>query len=169
MPFLTDLVKELKGSNDATFRAAHNASVLAGLGIAGALPTKAMAPGTMMVDTIDLEGSATWSGRFFELRQGPGGNPAARITVGRTAATDIMINDFTVSREQCAFAFEGGQYSISDIGSRNGTLVGAMLLRKPEKAPLVGGEVIKLGRLSFEFLTPDGLLARIKALVAAGG
>ena len=168
MPFLNELARSLKASSELSFRFLHGSPVLVGLGIAGYLSSNSMGPATMVVDFGDLETNATWSQRVFELR--PSNDSASRgrvITVGRTSATTITINDFTVSREQCAFHIEGEKYSITDIGSRNGTLVGTTLLRKTQTAVLTGGEVINFGRLSFEFLTPDGLFLRCQQVANA--
>jgi len=43
--------------------------------------------------------------------------------VGRSAATDLWLDDAEVSRRHCSIATSGGNSLVRDLGSRNGTLV----------------------------------------------
>ena len=161
MGFLKDYSKNEQALGDYLTR---RSPVLVGMGIAGALVAKNVGSGTMLVDAAALLANTTWTHRVFELRVPAGTSKAGRLTLGRTTTnTDITINDFTVSREQCAFVIEKGGVVIIDIGSRNGTLVGTMRLTKPQRLNLKGGEIITLGRLQFQFLTADAFLIAVKS------
>jgi pSer/pThr/pTyr-binding forkhead associated (FHA) protein len=100
--------------------------------------------------------------RVFEIRAVVKGSKA--ISVGRTADSDVMINDFSVSRKQCTFTQQGpSTWMLADAGSTNGTVVGGKKYKAPATVLLNGGEEIIVGRLAFEFHSPLTLVAKIKA------
>ena len=161
MSFLKDYAENQKTLSDFI---ANRSPVLLGLGIAGVLHGANPGANTVQVDAAELLANHTWTHRVFELKVHIDSPRPGRLTLGRTTTkTDITINDFTVSREQCAFVIEKGGVVISDIGSRNGTLVGTMRLTKPQRLNLKGGEIITLGRLQFQFLTADAFLIAVKS------
>lgn len=58
---------------------------------------------------------------------GPSTQPTAltgaRLTIGRLASCDVVVDDPTVSREHAAFVRRGRQWWVVDLGSTNGTRV----------------------------------------------
>ena len=160
MGFLKDYSKNEQALGEYLTR---RSPVLVGMGIAGALVAKNVGSGTMLVDAAALLANTTWTHRVFELRVPAGTSKAGRLTLGRTTTnTDITINDFTMSREQCAFVFEKTGISVVDIGSRNGTFVGSVHLVKPDKITLTSGDILTLGRLQFRFLSSADFLVCVK-------
>src|SRR5437867_10853755 len=71
------------------------------------------------------------------------------LSIGRDASNGLRIRDRSVSRLHCVLNFEGGQYRIRDLESRNGVFVNDIPVR--EKA-LVDGDQIKIGTALFLFL-----------------
>jgi DNA-binding NtrC family response regulator len=54
----------------------------------------------------------------------------ARLVVGTSASTDIVVRDPTVSSRHCALSVLGAGVVIEDLGSRNGTYVGTARVRE---------------------------------------
>jgi pSer/pThr/pTyr-binding forkhead associated (FHA) protein len=64
------------------------------------------------------------------------------LSVGRYPASDIFLNDITVSRRHAEFRCENGQFRIIDVGSLNGVYVN----RQPvDSATLAIGDEIQIG------------------------
>jgi pSer/pThr/pTyr-binding forkhead associated (FHA) protein len=67
--------------------------------------------------------------------------------MGRAARADFIVDAALVSRLHCRFALaDGNRLAVEDLGSTNGTWVNG---RKVEKAPLMPGDTIKVGRVEF--------------------
>jgi pSer/pThr/pTyr-binding forkhead associated (FHA) protein len=81
--------------------------------------------------------------------------------VGRTADTDVMINDFSVSKLHAKISIDPilNQYSLVDCGSTNGTSVEEVALTPETPYPIRSKMRIGFGRLCFEILSPRDLFA----------
>ncbi len=77
------------------------------------------------------------------------------ITVGRSTACNIVIIEPELSREHFRLSLVGRTYSISDLGSTNGTVLNNEILE--DTRPLKNGDIIQIGRnLRFQFTnTPE--------------
>jgi pSer/pThr/pTyr-binding forkhead associated (FHA) protein len=82
------------------------------------------------------------------VTQGP--NAGARflldldvISAGRSADSDIFLDDVTVSRAHAEFRRLGDSFAVVDLGSLNGTYVNG---ERVDEARLRGGETIQIGR-----------------------
>lgn len=64
-------------------------------------------------------------------------------SLGRTAGNDIVIPDGTVSRYHARLSFQGGQWTIEDLKSSNGTWVNGARVTRP--MPLKHGDEVRLG------------------------
>jgi len=74
-------------------------------------------------------------------------------TVGRDPGSDIFLNDVTVSRRHATIEVLGGQVSVADAGSLNGTYVNDVLV---DAAPLRNGDALQVGRFKMVFLAGGG-------------
>src|SRR5258706_16306657 len=74
--------------------------------------------------------------REFVLAEG------ATASIGRSSTNDISIPERHVSRQHAVIAFRDGMFTISDLGSANGTFVNDRRLLEP--FPLAHGDVIRL-------------------------
>ena len=72
------------------------------------------------------------------------------LVVGRAAENPIAIPDTSVSRRHALLRRVGGGWTVSDLGSGNGTLVNGELLAGPRR--LYGGEEIIVGRTFLRFV-----------------
>ncbi len=81
-------------------------------------------------------------GQRFELS-------GERLTVGRSADADIMLDDVTVSRHHAEFVADGEGWALVDMGSLNGTYVNR---HSVERHPLTSGDMIQIGKFRLQFL-----------------
>ena len=68
----------------------------------------------------------------------------------RDAASDIVLDDNTVSREHTIFKRSGSVFTVEDAGSLNGTYVNR---ERVDSARLNSGDEIIIGRFRFAFFT----------------
>lgn len=74
-----------------------------------------------------------------------------RLTVGREARNQIVIDDPSVSREHAAILPIGNDHILEDLGSANGTIVnGTRLTRRI----LQHGDVMEFGQFHLRYLNP---------------
>ncbi|MDL4776570.1 MULTISPECIES: FHA domain-containing protein [Thermomonosporaceae] len=73
-----------------------------------------------------------------------------RTSAGRHPESDIFLDDVTVSRRHAEFAVQGGVFSVSDVGSLNGTYVNRQRI---DQAGLSGGDEVQIGKFRLVFLT----------------
>jgi diguanylate cyclase (GGDEF)-like protein len=71
------------------------------------------------------------------------------IECGRSAHTDIPLDDDAVSRRHARIAWSGSQYVVRDLGSTNGTYVNDVVV---DERTLRDGDQIKIGRTIFKFI-----------------
>ena len=64
------------------------------------------------------------------------------ITIGRVESNDLVLNDFSVSRQHARLYQKDNIWTLEDLGSHNGTLVNKKIIRSAE---LVNGDHIKVG------------------------
>ena len=72
--------------------------------------------------------------------------PGTIKTLGRAHAADFIVDAALVSRVHCRFTLDDRGLGVEDLGSTNGTWVNG---RKIERAPLMQGDTIKIGRVEF--------------------
>jgi pSer/pThr/pTyr-binding forkhead associated (FHA) protein len=65
------------------------------------------------------------------------------LSIGRSATNDIVIRDPTVSRKHAVVEYAEGRYLLTDLGSRNGTLVNKTSVTTHR---LNQGDVLKIGK-----------------------
>jgi pSer/pThr/pTyr-binding forkhead associated (FHA) protein len=70
--------------------------------------------------------------------------------IGRHPDSDIFLDDITVSRRHAEISRKDGQFTLSDVGSLNGTYVNR---ERVEGAELRSGDEIQIGKFKLVFLT----------------
>lgn len=74
--------------------------------------------------------------------------PGAPKTLGRAPRADFVVDAALVSRLHCRFTLDERQeLDVEDLGSTNGTWVNG---RRIDKAPLLAGDRVKVGRVEFQ-------------------
>ena len=76
-----------------------------------------------------------------------------RITVGRDASNDIVLDDPSVSGFHAVFLVEAGEVLVTDLGSRNGTRVEGVVSQGRVKVPLWSS--LELGNVRLELVDPE--------------
>ncbi|MCK6491298.1 MAG: FHA domain-containing protein [Planctomycetes bacterium] len=92
-----------------------------------------------------------------------------RMVVGRSSATDLPIRNTTISREHCAFVREGEAWYVLDLGSANGTRVGAERMEANSRRALKERDIVKAGKARLTFHTGSIEEAEAAIDVPAGG
>lgn len=77
------------------------------------------------------------------------------LVLGRDPSADISVKDLTVSRSHARFQGRGSEWTVTDLRSTNGTLVGGRKLSPNTSTPLGPGEEIKVGEVAFVFEVPQ--------------
>lgn len=75
------------------------------------------------------------------------------VTIGRDPESDIFLNDVTVSREHARLVIDGGDVTIVDAGSLNGTYVNNEVVAE---AVLKSGDSVQIGRFQMVFVSGGG-------------
>ncbi len=87
----------------------------------------------------------------FALRQG-------RVSIGRTDANDVCLEDALVSRLHCAVSGDAGQFTIFDLGSQNGTFVNSLPVIERKLEP---GDRVEIGGSTFVFTLDEQSLTNV--------
>jgi len=69
--------------------------------------------------------------------------------IGRDVASDIFLDDVTVSRAHVSLSHHDGRFVLKDLGSLNGTYLNGALV---DQAVLVSGDELQIGRFKLVFL-----------------
>lgn len=86
-----------------------------------------------------------------------------RITVGRTANNDIVLDDQSVSRFHAYLQQdERSEWTLTDAGSRNGSFVSGRRLSSKTPAPLANGSVVRIGAVQLTFYSAQGFMDLLK-------
>ncbi|MGE4620128.1 MAG: FHA domain-containing protein, partial [Planctomycetota bacterium] len=70
------------------------------------------------------------------------------VSIGRSRVNDIEIEDISSSRKHCHLKRIQGRWHIEDLGSRNGTMVNGILIRRQ---PVMLGDLIEIGKTQIFF------------------
>jgi len=82
-------------------------------------------------------------------------------TLGRGPHNDVMIDSLRASRSHAVITVEGGQGTITDLHSLNGTLVNGELV---DQRPLVHGDAIQIGSVELRYVTIEQPLSENEAM-----
>ena len=99
----------------------------------------------------------------LQVKSGNAGNvgqkvtltPGQQVTIGRTAGNTLVLADNKVSRQHATIAGDGSTFSVTDLGSSFGTLVGGRKLEKGNPVALKNGDEIQCGQTVLVFLTDE--------------
>jgi len=79
--------------------------------------------------------------------------PAGEVSIGRDSSNQLWVSDPALSRRHCLVIADNGQFSIRDLGSRNGTLVNGVPV---EQQQIRHGDQIYIGDSVLVFLLEEG-------------
>ena len=81
-----------------------------------------------------------------------------RITIGRTANNDIVLDDTSVSRFHAWIEQQNQDWVLVDAGSRNGSTLGGKKIAAKAPNQLTNGLVMRIGALQLTYYTAQGFL-----------
>ncbi|MEX0788706.1 MAG: FHA domain-containing protein [Anaerolineales bacterium] len=73
--------------------------------------------------------------------------------IGRAADNSICLDDSTISAYHARLSFQGGQWWLEDLGSRNGTGVNDLAIEEP--LVVTYGDRIRVGRVEVKLVAGD--------------
>lgn len=138
----------------------------------GAAPPSRPAPGGRAAGAEagpHLRGvNGPWTNKVFPVR--------GKVAVGRVPQANVFLDDESVSRRHAEVARVGNTYTVTDLGSANGTHLNGEPLPPNEPAPLHSGDSVQFGVVELVFdvgeqaaLAPLGAARGGKSLGPAGG
>jgi pSer/pThr/pTyr-binding forkhead associated (FHA) protein len=104
---------------------------------------------------IDIDEEVGKAGAALVIRSGGGrageSFPAdeERMSIGRTPDAAVFLDDVTVSRKHAELVRDGDTFTISDLGSLNGTFVNK---KRIETAELEDDDEVQIGKYRLTFL-----------------
>jgi hypothetical protein len=108
-----------------------------------------------VADAPSPKSTASEEGPLLVVRKGPQPGERffldrSRLVIGRDPASDIFLNDMTVSRSHAVVESDEHGVTVSDAGSLNGTYVNGVVA---EEASLNDGDVLQIGTFQMLFLS----------------
>jgi hypothetical protein len=86
------------------------------------------------------------------------------VLLGRTNECDIVVRDLSVSKTHALFLEKDGQWTLSDVGSRNGTHVKHVRAQpNGDAVPIAFGDIISFAFRTFYFLDAASAWDRVRA------
>lgn len=76
--------------------------------------------------------------------------PQPVVTVGRSPACEVVLDDDSVSDRHARLAYEAGAWTVTDLGSTNGTAVEGTRIEPDRATPLPYGAALRLGGVQLE-------------------
>src|SRR6185437_13802783 len=76
--------------------------------------------------------------------------PGQSVTIGRAPTNQIVIKDERCSRCHAELFMSGGQWTLRDLDSRNGTSVSGMLVQGDRV--LAAGDIVRIGNSQLAFV-----------------
>lgn len=102
----------------------------------------AWAPGTGLLKVVHESEGFFPPGHMITLN--------GQLTIGRNGENDIVINNPFVSGQHLKIVYRDAGYYLEDLGSRNGTLVNGVRVKKPML--LAEGDQVSIGEVVLEFV-----------------
>ena len=105
-----------------------------------------------LVEGEDRIEPAPTAGALFQIRDGEGERtvriPGTVATIGRLPECEIVVHDPGASRRHAQIRLEEGTYTVTDLGSTNGTMLNGQIV---QTRGLVDGDRIRIGNSVLEF------------------
>jgi hypothetical protein len=107
--------------------------------------------GTFSVSQLEME--------IFPLVKKPGASFPDRITIGRTANNDIVIEDHSVSRLHAYLKHHATGWLVADAGSKNGSWLRGQKMDARREAAITSRTVVRLGDVDLTFYLASDLFS----------
>lgn len=155
-----DLIAAWYGGSRERFLEENPSPVLVGLGVLSApiVRAKAKTRTTYVMDFAHLSEeqvrtSPLIAGIAFPIESAAVSGKQT-LTLGRGAECDVVLPDLSISEVHCTLGRHDGGWTLTDLGSTNGTAVNGSPLSPSSTRRLVDEDLVTVGRCSFLFYTP---------------
>ena len=105
--------------------------------------------------------STSLVGRAWIIKEPQYAPKGSAVRVGRDASNDLIVPEYSLSKNHCDFRLEGEQLFVTDLGSLNGTLLNGKRIPANEEVPVQAGTILVLGRFQFEIVDAIQFAARV--------
>lgn len=78
--------------------------------------------------------------------------PGRRMIIGRERDCDMLLTEISVSRHHAELLFDGAEWSLRDLGSKNGTRVNGMRIQAPHRVR--PGDAVSFGGARYRLVLP---------------
>ena len=114
----------------------------------------------MVTDPSILQDRKLERERYVPMCLAPQSPKKSPIKIGRSTSADVVVNDYTVSKEHAWFAAmyfpdRAPRYLLMDRGSTNGTFVSGKKVPPNARMEVKSGDKVVVGRMAFVFLSPQ--------------
>ncbi len=154
----------------AFVRQERKGSLLIGLGMVGRLSERPPSNRRRTLNTIEaaeLRAVQSILDRVWRVRKDPRAKRSIYVSLGQSVDNDIVIPEYSVSTEHCAFGFDGLRVTIIDRGSLNGVKLDEQRIRPNTPVPLRDGMTVTLGRVKAQFLYGTSFVQMVTKLAAS--
>lgn len=84
---------------------------------------------------------------------------AEKFLIGRSDSCNLRPKSESISRKHCILVLRDGKVLVQDLKSRNGTFINEKRLPVDRAKVVNSGDILRLGKLSFEVVVQHGLTA----------
>jgi hypothetical protein len=165
--FLTEYATIMNRIGKTAFLAKYKSYALIGIGMYGSLaetedPLKPRGTASIHIgdESAFVEATALVGRAWLvvEPEYAPKGSP---IKVGRDSSNDLVVPEYSLSKNHCEFRVVGPDMFLTDLGSLNGTLVSGAKAPTREEMIVPSGSVVVFGRFQFELVNSFQFAARV--------
>jgi hypothetical protein len=161
--FLREYAHELKHSGERRFRGRFDYPVLVCISIVGEVKDEPR----WHRRTLPMEGNNEYVPmqsilhRVWPVRLASGRRDKF-IIAGQDGQCDIVVPEYTVSRQHCAFTADPREvHKVTDLGSLNGTTLDDHPLEVEQLIRIRSGSTLAMGRMKFLYYNISGFMARL--------
>ncbi len=167
--YLREYAEQLFSFGTAAFLSKYRNDVLLGVGMTGRVSERPRAWGRRTLSAEDmgeLQQVRSVLDRIWHLRKGEGAR-GGLITLGQAIDNDLVVPEYTVSTQHCAFGYEGRALTVRDLDSLNGTTINSVPLADGAMRALRSSDVLTIGRVKVRYLRNQVFLRLVFELAAA--
>jgi hypothetical protein len=161
--YVREYAEKMAAIGEARFLAQHRSSVLVGVGMIGDLAdgVRDRRRTHKAVGSEEYVPVQSFLDRVWPLA--PIDHPISDryITLGYDAACDVVIPEYTLSSNHCAFS-KYPPMKVADLGSLNGTRIDGQAIPSRKPVPLHDNAELTLGRLKLLYRSVDGFISMLK-------
>ena len=161
--YLADFANQFRRLGRDEFSRQYRRHALVGIGVVGEIMDGNRGDtGTLYADhRQDIRGSVLQE-RVFQLAW-PSDSAVKQLIIGRTTEANLTIPDYSISKRHVSVKAVGPDAAqLTDLASHNGTFLNGKRVGSGQTCQLEDGDTLTLGRLMFEYRTPDGFVKYVE-------